>query len=353
MPQGITPSVIRDCLQKAMTSSWWEDLVQGRKLFDYTMSAKGNKKDLEALFKARFFLSELLSASGTTTIDKVTLVDGLKLFAANSQHKFVDVENQAYALKQMLMHLRKTRSNSTTGTRLAPWLSSLIALDKQDLAGDTVDSSVELPIVQLPTQTESVRATKLLKRMPSTPPDSQASSARLAPAIEASSARLAPAIEAPKPPEPSSSNDTKGKIVFFWDDKRGGYRICKGMGGIPEKCSHMEHGADGFVMCYWPDGTAWNSEVSNLDVPNLDLGDETGTFKRPASAAQHVVPSVDSGDESGTFKRPASAADEKKKLYSRVYHQVVKVQLNKGVPEDKAKQAAREEAKARVAEAYP
>ena len=222
--------MIASALWSALTPKDIEAAKKSGKLFDYKLS--GRRSDNDALFQHKHVLDSLLTAAGSTIIDKKELLGGLEQWAEKMPQPFQlkKPSDDAYALKLMLMQVARIKRNMTTGVRLSPWLRDLIQkCDVADVSTTDYDENgaKRLKVNDSPEAPKKMmRRRSVLMRMPTTP------SPRLLQRCVSKTDSDSGEMETTFAPEaddnedddeeaPDTSDGANQKFVFFWLDSSG------------------------------------------------------------------------------------------------------------------------------------
>ena len=377
---GTNAAVVEECLYRAVSQTSVEQAKKSGELFSFNLS--GRRNDESALFLHKNVLQHLLEKCGSTCIDKKILLDGLVAFAEKMGMKLRDVGDQAYALKLMLMQLRRSKGNMKDGSRVAPWLRELLVLvdDTEPMAADqAIDDSQVGPLLRSRSPNPrrgSVLRADLLKNLPdqyqeyrpqhvhfreSSDDDDDDDDDQEEESTDSSKDEEIP-LSAQKG-EPLAIGDTTNKsagqdhpardFMYYWDESRGAMRVHAKLHFMQEADATVP-GDDGFVV------GQFGEHRQGYEIPNLRLEEMTQLYtavlKRPAGpqpakkrpAAKAPVDKVDKV----VLKRPAghNKCSATHLMYSSVYANTKRRHIQCGKTAAEAVALAKQAARAATAE---
>ena len=140
--------------------------------------------------------------------------------------------------------------------------------------------------------------------------------------------------------EEEKNDEVQSTWKYEWDDmKNMGKRM---MPGTPWKLCHRQEAdtASGFMKCFWKVGDTEEFWLSETTIADFEQIEGPVVRKKPAGRA---------------CKRPAASSmqNEKKKAYSRKYHQTVKESIEAGFSQDDSKKRGRAAAKKYADKMFP
>ena len=272
MPHGITAAIVAECLFNSVSADMVSSARDGGRLFRFEL--RGRRNDQDALYSYREVLKELLSSTGgCPIIDKRILQEGFEIYAERVGIKGSDSGQESYAVKLLLMQVSRICRNTTTGIRLAPWLSNLVRLVKShDVPVSSTEEYDSQDAVLVPKAKPKAKILKspqkrrrLLVRMPTTP--SIASSPRCR--------RTSPAFEE------DDENDEEDE-----QDEENGWNDSQSSKGEVESVQKTPVKTPGKFLFYWSDLGGCPFKPLNVFLS------PAGGVKASIPATRHVHPDV-------------------------------------------------------------
>ena len=290
-PSGVTAGLVQQVIFETVPASRIEEANHTKKtLFITKHDGKTRKSDKGALRTNFDTLLGVLKAAGTNVIDKMSLMDGLKMWDAKvggvcEKSTEMSLADQSYCLKIMLMDIGRTKRNTTTGARLTPWLKTLIQACRQPHDDEDDDDNV----TRKRSSTSTTSTSKLAicdgdgEQAPVTPPKRKGSIWK-APTPMTPTSSSAPETTSSPEQTPKKMSNTKNKqYIYDWNDGVGGVRCDMKNPNDYEECKAIEEGDNGFLVCTFQDGEKWESDKPNVTFKDLlDDDDDEPAKKKPA-----------------------------------------------------------------------
>ena len=200
----------------------------------------------------------------------------------------LDLKNQAYCIKVMLMDVTRTANNSINGSRLAPWLRGLVQACRQPAASledaeqhaDSRSASRSLSVgghdePQTPTRDRTqVRkilvspATTSSATSGSTSQSTDESPSSVRSFTQHTSVRIEELAEMP-----NTGTQKKTKYIYDWNEGVGGTRCAVDGDDMSwESVASNLAGKGGYILCAWTDGHVWESDKPNMYLEFLNMG---------------------------------------------------------------------------------